>query len=61
METQDGRVFTGDILVGGDGIKSRTRHEMWRLMEADNHSTVADRKGACVRIISPLHGQTNKI
>ncbi|ATZ46386.1 hypothetical protein BCIN_01g09920 [Botrytis cinerea B05.10] len=29
----DGSEFTGDILVGGDGIHSKTRSEMWRLAE----------------------------
>ncbi|KAI9650267.1 hypothetical protein NHQ30_000280 [Ciborinia camelliae] len=29
----DGSEFTGDVLVGGDGIHSKTRSEMWRLAE----------------------------
>lgn len=31
--TTDGSEFTGDVIVGGDGIHSRTRSEMWRLAE----------------------------
>ena len=29
--TTDGSKFTGDILVGADGIHSAVRSEMWRL------------------------------
>lgn len=32
--TKDGDVFTGDILVGADGIHSNVRKEMWRLANA---------------------------
>jgi 2-polyprenyl-6-methoxyphenol hydroxylase-like FAD-dependent oxidoreductase len=31
--TQDGRTFTGDIVVGADGIHSAIRHEMRRLAD----------------------------
>lgn len=33
MVTDDGSVFTGDLVVGADGIHSRIRSEMWRLAE----------------------------
>jgi len=29
--TQDGSVYTGDIIVGADGIHSTVREEMWRI------------------------------
>lgn len=29
--TEDGTVYSGDILAGGDGIHSAVRKEMWRL------------------------------
>lgn len=32
--TKDGDMFTGDILVGADGIHSSVRKEMWRLANA---------------------------
>jgi 2-polyprenyl-6-methoxyphenol hydroxylase-like FAD-dependent oxidoreductase len=32
--TSDGDVFTGDILVGADGIHSTVRREMWRLADS---------------------------
>ncbi|RYP71949.1 hypothetical protein DL769_004554 [Monosporascus sp. CRB-8-3] len=31
VTTSDGRHFTGDILVGADGVHSSVRQEMWRL------------------------------
>lgn len=29
--TEDGSIYTGDVLAGGDGIHSAVRKEMWRL------------------------------
>lgn len=29
--TEDGIVYSGDVLAGGDGIHSAVRKEMWRL------------------------------
>lgn len=29
--TEDGTVYSGDVLAGGDGIHSAVRKEMWRL------------------------------
>lgn len=29
--TEDGTIYTGDVLAGGDGIHSVVRKEMWRL------------------------------
>lgn len=29
----DGSVYRGDIVIGADGIRSKTRQEMWRYME----------------------------
>jgi 2-polyprenyl-6-methoxyphenol hydroxylase-like FAD-dependent oxidoreductase len=33
--TADGETYTGDILVGADGIHSTVREEMWKLAEQD--------------------------
>lgn len=35
VETKDGDVFTGDILVGADGVHSTVRREMWRIADAE--------------------------
>lgn len=34
-KARDGRVFTGSIVVGADGVHSRVRQEMWRMTEAE--------------------------
>ncbi|KAH8661730.1 FAD binding domain-containing protein [Ilyonectria robusta] len=34
VETSDGQFFSGDILVGADGVHSKVRSEMWRLADA---------------------------
>ncbi|KAJ5013285.1 FAD-dependent monooxygenase andE [Colletotrichum sp. SAR 10_99] len=31
VTTKDGTTYTGDILVGGDGVHSKVREEMWRI------------------------------
>jgi 2-polyprenyl-6-methoxyphenol hydroxylase-like FAD-dependent oxidoreductase len=30
VQTQDGSTYTGDIVVGADGVHSAVRKEMWR-------------------------------
>lgn len=32
VHTEDGQVYEGDIVVGADGIHSKTIREMWRMM-----------------------------
>ncbi|KAL2867613.1 FAD-dependent oxidoreductase [Aspergillus lucknowensis] len=44
VETDDGRIFTGDFVVGADGVHSKSRDEMWRLAEADKCDITSDRK-----------------
>ncbi|KAM0324543.1 hypothetical protein ACHAQA_007928 [Verticillium albo-atrum] len=36
VHTQDGSSYTGDLLVGGDGVHSTVRKEMWRISHEDN-------------------------
>ncbi|KAF7183628.1 hypothetical protein CNMCM7691_003907 [Aspergillus felis] len=38
VTTKDGTIFTGDIVVGADGVHSRTRAEMWKIAEAEDPS-----------------------
>ncbi|KAL4797754.1 hypothetical protein BDV19DRAFT_357936 [Aspergillus venezuelensis] len=44
VKTQDGRVFSGDMLIGGDGVHSKTREAIWHFLEADGYDTTSDRK-----------------
>lgn len=34
VETQDGSLYKGDILVGADGVHSKVKSEMWRIADA---------------------------
>ena len=47
VETTDGRVFIGSIVVGADGVHSLVRQEMWRIMDAEMPGSLAtdDRNG----------------
>lgn len=57
VRTQDGSVYTGDIVVGADGVHSTVRQEMWRnalesnsgLFKQDevNGAYLLDRQWAC--------------
>ncbi|RHZ67165.1 uncharacterized protein CDV56_109190 [Aspergillus thermomutatus] len=38
ITTKDGTIFTGDIIVGADGVHSQTRAEMWRIAESEDPS-----------------------
>ncbi|KAF5525796.1 FAD-dependent monooxygenase ctvC [Colletotrichum aenigma] len=31
VKTEDGSTYAGDILVGGDGVHTKVRQEMWRI------------------------------
>jgi len=33
VETKDGSVYTGDILIGADGVRSHVRQEIWRIAD----------------------------
>lgn len=40
VTTEDGSSYSGDILVGGDGVHSKVRQEMWRI--ASSGASFAD-------------------
>lgn len=40
VTTEDGSTYSGDILVGGDGVHSKVRQEMWRI--ASSSASTAD-------------------
>ncbi|KAJ5827572.1 hypothetical protein N7447_004335 [Penicillium robsamsonii] len=48
--TDDGDVFEGDLIVGADGVHSRTRSEMWRLADSMDPGYISqkEKKGLVV-------------
>ena len=46
--TKDGAIFVGDILVGADGVHSRTRKEMWELADSEDASYGTERMAKCM-------------
>ncbi|KAH8774743.1 FAD binding domain-containing protein [Diaporthe sp. PMI_573] len=38
VKTHDGSTYTGDILIGADGVRSTIRQEMWRLASQEKHN-----------------------
>ncbi|KAL4949248.1 hypothetical protein BDW69DRAFT_198246 [Aspergillus filifer] len=56
VKTQDGRVFSGHMLVGGDGVHSKTSEKIWHLLEADSYDTTPDRKAAIESPHSAIFG-----
>jgi len=40
VRCKDGTEFTGDILAGADGVNSKTRHEMWRIANAESPGVI---------------------
>jgi 2-polyprenyl-6-methoxyphenol hydroxylase-like FAD-dependent oxidoreductase len=41
VTTEDGSSYSGDILVGGDGVHSKVRQEMWRIASSGASSADA--------------------
>jgi 2-polyprenyl-6-methoxyphenol hydroxylase-like FAD-dependent oxidoreductase len=48
ITTKDGATFRGDLLVGADGVHSRTRAEMWRIAESEDPQYGGKRMAECV-------------
>ncbi|KKK27368.1 hypothetical protein ARAM_002289 [Aspergillus rambellii] len=65
VKTEDGRVFKGDLLVGADGVHSKTREQMWRMLQDDKQEELylKDYKAikstfSCIFGISKAMGKT---
>jgi 2-polyprenyl-6-methoxyphenol hydroxylase-like FAD-dependent oxidoreductase len=55
VTTTDGALYTGDIVVGADGIHSNVRSEMWRNGDAFFPGYFFDYEPTC-KSIAPLSG-----
>ncbi|KAJ5119894.1 hypothetical protein N7448_010563 [Penicillium atrosanguineum] len=53
---KDGSIVRGDILIGADGVRSRTRTEMWRLADIENPDYGAARMRKCIIVSLCLFG-----
>lgn len=55
VTTAAGKTFTGDIVIGADGIHSKVRSEMWRIAQNKIPLWVdaAEQQGACIIIMNP--------
>lgn len=47
VETTDGSLHEGDILVGADGIHSAVRREMWKLANETSPSWIPSNEHCC--------------
>ncbi|RYP20387.1 hypothetical protein DL765_002845 [Monosporascus sp. GIB2] len=43
VETKDGSVYTGDIVIGADGVRSHVRRELWRIADSENPGYIPKR------------------
>lgn len=54
--TEDGSSYSGDVVVGCDGIHSSVRSEMWRHADLNQPGkSLADRSGKCCIITIELY------
>ncbi|KAH7308985.1 hypothetical protein B0I35DRAFT_515346 [Stachybotrys elegans] len=42
VETKDGTVFTGDMVIGADGVRSAVRGQLWRIADAETPGYIPD-------------------
>jgi 2-polyprenyl-6-methoxyphenol hydroxylase-like FAD-dependent oxidoreductase len=52
--TEDGAVYTGDLIVGADGVHSSIRSEMWRLADAISPGLITEHERKSLQITSCL-------
>ncbi|KAH6855970.1 hypothetical protein B0I37DRAFT_395815 [Chaetomium sp. MPI-CAGE-AT-0009] len=53
---EDGTTFSGDLLVGADGVFSKTRSKMWQFAEADHPQLVKEDKNCMTAEYNCLFG-----
>ncbi|GIJ90567.1 hypothetical protein Asppvi_009524 [Aspergillus pseudoviridinutans] len=54
--TEDGDIYTGDLIVGADGVHSSTRSEMWRLADAMSPGLITTQERKSLQTISSFLG-----
>jgi 2-polyprenyl-6-methoxyphenol hydroxylase-like FAD-dependent oxidoreductase len=50
----DGSSYDGDVLVGADGVSSKTKQEMWRLAESTKAGVMSEDK-TCMSFFNYVH------
>ena len=43
VRTKDGSVYTGNILIGADGVRSHVRREVWRIADSERPGYISNR------------------
>lgn len=59
VTTEDGSTYSGDILIGGDGVHSKVRQEMWRIASASSSDAFPpeERSSKCKTTITVLYNK----
>lgn len=47
VTAEDGSTWTGDIVVGADGVRSAVRQEMWRIAREDKSDLLGEEDAKC--------------
>lgn len=56
VETKDGSVFTGDMVIGADGVRSTVRSQLWHIADAESPGYIPNSDKTGMRYVeSPMH------